>query len=731
MKSFTMRVFALLIISALACTATAEEAQTFTIEVNDGFSPIPRALVKITGVSSSFKARKFTDSEGAATFENLPKEKLAIAISATGFEKFATTIDLASETTSTFEVKLVLPQFSDTVVITTANRREEVLKNVAEPVTVISRAEIESSGAASAKDLLVDQVGSGLQVQNGGGLGHVSINGVSQKGVLMLLNGRRVLGKNGNGEFSLDDIDISNVERIEIVKGAGSALYGSDAIAGVINLITVKPEGKGLSATSSISAGGNEDYRASSSLSYQTDATSAAVNTSYRSFGGYDLIEETRITEGQGENKYYQVGGELEHRFNDRITVRGLFNYNKRDLDDFYREDFMSGTGYFKTTQEITRLTASPEIEFALTDTTVINARYNFSDYYRDEIRDYGTHLDEQLPWQEWNHEGQVTLRHGYEFGDRLQTLQAGYEYRDENMDRENISQPGQEGTFATRNIQVFWAQNEFVLGDMLSVNLGFRYDDYSDFGNEFSPKVSAILGLTDQTRIRASYGHGFRAPNFGELYLDLGFFFKGNPELKPETSDNFTVGISHTGEYISGSVDYFYNDVVDGIVFDLSSFPYTYRNQDEMVVTGINADVSLRLPYGLVPSFAYSFTKREDGNGEDILNYPKHAATIRLAWLSPQYGLSVNLRGKINGEVEYDNGTSRPDYQIWHLNARKNLFTSTAYKVSLFGQVDNLFDESDFFLRDEKGNMSDRDMELWYPRRTFTIGINIDFDGM
>lgn len=712
----------------LATAAHAADTASLIVTVNDVDGIIPKASVVLSSEDNE-TIKRFSNVNGEVVFESLPAGSYSILVSRKGYEKFRETIELTPGESRELAVTLVMPQFSDSITITTANRREEVLKNVAEPVSVITRAEIETSGASNAKELLVDHVGAGVQVENGGGLGHVSINGVSQKGVLMLINGRRILGKNGNGEFSLDDLDINNIERVEVVKGAGSALYGSDAIAGVINLITREPESYGLTVDSRVSAGGNEDYQASSSIGYRSANTTASLTGSYRDYGGYDLLEDTKVTEGQPESEFYQAGADFEHSFNERLTLRGMFNYNQRNVDNFFREDFMRGSGYFETNQEITRVTASPEIEYLLGDSTVINARYNYSDYYREEERTFGTVVDEQQPWQEWVHEGQLTMRHLWNFGGNSQTLQLGYEYRDENMDRENVFQPGMDGNLASRDINVIWGQNEFAVTDAFTVTLGFRYDDYSDFGSEFSPKASAIFRIDESNRVRATYGHGFRAPNFGELYLDLGFFFKGNPDLQPEISDNFTVGWSHTSSRISGSIDYFYNALENGIIFDLSSFPFSYINLDELTVQGFNADVAVKLPYGFVPSASYSYTRRENAEGEEIDNYPSHSATFKLTWNAPQYDLNASIRGIYNGEVTYNNGSSRPSYNIWYLHAEKQVIRSESYGIGLFVNVDNLLDETDFFERDPSGTAIANELLLWFPRRTATIGLTIDFD--
>jgi len=266
-------------------------------------------------------------------------------------------------------------------------------------------------------------------------------------------------------------------------------------------------------------------------------------------------------------------------------------------------------------------------------------------------------------------------------------------------------------------------------LADNLKFSAGFRYDDYSDFGNEWSPKITAMYALNDENRLRFSYGHGFRAPRFGELYLDLGFFFKGNPDLQPETSNNFTFGYAHTSDVIQGSFDVFWNKIKNGITFDLSGFPFTYGNLSDFTAKGFNSAISISLPHGFTPEFSYSYVKREDDEGEAILGFPEHSAFFKLLWFRPQWGMRANIRAQFIDNIPYGDGTERPSYQIWYLKGSKTIFTTETYALNAFVQIDNLFDESDVFTRDAQGNPIPGDLGMWLAPRTFRVGITIDMD--
>lgn len=702
-----------------------------TVKEKDGL--VPGALVIITDVKKSRSIKRLTDAEGVANFPNLAAGDYKLRVQFGGFADHHADLKVV-EGENKLDVNLVLAQFSETITITTANKREELLRQVAEPTTLLERGDIEDAGGRSAKDVLQEQAGAGVIVNTGGGQGHVSINGVSNNGVLILIDGRRMLGKNSLGSVNLEDLDISRFERVEVVKGAGSAIYGSDALAGVINFISKKPMEFGLNNELDFSYGSYNDVKVSDSFSFRKGDFSGIVSGSYRSFDGYDLDESNPLTIGQPESKTYSLSTNLEYLASEKLILRTFVDYNRRDIDKYF---FNGGTSlreeFYNSKREIDHLTFSPEASIMIFDDTMVNFRYTHSRYNREETRVYDNRTEVLDPWQEWNDELSANLNHSWSLGGIDQVFQAGYEFRKERMDRADLIFPDSGTQEAERDINVFWSQNEINILENFKINLGFRYDDYSDFGDEFSPKASAILSLNNEQRVRFSYGHGFRAPRFGELYIDLSPFFVGNQELDPEISDNFTFGYSYTDAMANGSFDFFYNKIKDGITFDFAGLPFgrpiTYKNHSEYAAKGFNTSLAMNLPYGFSPSFSYSFVKRVDDDGQEIFDYPKHTGQFKLAWSNPRYGLRANLRGTLNGEVKYDDGTAQPSHQIWSFNTSKKLYTMNNYSIDIFAQVDNLLDETDIFLRDVNGNPVQGEFQIWLPPRTFMFGVRIDMD--
>lgn len=708
--------------------AVAQNQGTLTVSVSEKGGVIPKAVVVLTSSVSEQTYRRITNERGIAQFPDIPTGEYKLNVTFIGFAAHRQDVTVGSSDQN-IDVTLTLAKFSDTVTITTANRREELLRNVAEPTTVLDAADILDTGARTAKDVLQELAGSGVVVHQGGGQGHVSINGISNKGILILIDGRRWLGRDGTGNVNLDDLDMSQFERIEVVKGAGSALYGSDALGGVINFISRKPEQTGVTNSILFSYGENNDTKFSDTLSFRQNNVRGSVTGSYRSIDSFDLNPDDDQTQGRGDETFYAASGNIAVDATDRITVKGLFDYNRREVENFFFAGATQLGGVYNSQQERTRILFSPEVDIAIADTTLLNVRYDYNKYERNETRVYPVITEVQDPWIEWNNQINATVSHGWNLGERFQTFQAGYEFRNEKMERANLVFPETGANETERDINVFWAQNEFQLTDQFRVTAGFRYDDYSDFGEEFSPKVSAMFAVNDENRLRFSYGHGFRAPSFGELFIDLGFFFKGNPDLEPEISDNFTFGYTYTGSLAVGSVDFFYNKVQNGIIFDLSGFPFTYKNEEEFTVRGLNTEVTFNLPMGLSPTVAYTFKMTEDEDGEELLSFDKHSGFVKLLWSNPRLGTRANIRGQFYDEQQFGNGRFRPRYQLWDFQANKQLFVTGVYNVGVFFQIDNLLDETDIFTRDANDQPIPGELNVWEPGRTFLFGITVDMD--
>jgi outer membrane receptor for ferrienterochelin and colicins len=743
------------LIAALALTAAAGAADgSLSVTVRDNYGVVPHAVVRATSAATGVGQRAVADHEGVARFAALPAGTYEVRAAFPGFADTAEpAVAVAEGGAKSLELVLGVAQLSTSLMVETANRREQLLLDVAEPVTLIEKTQIEDTGARSAKDLLVEQNGSGIQVNAGGGQGYISINGIPNKGVLVLLNGRRYLGKDANGNLNLEELRLANIERIEVVKGAGSALYGSDALGGVVNFITSQPSERGITNSLTLSGGSYDDYRVDDSLSWRGGRGGVSLGGGYRTYDGFDLesctperqastaCKPNPQTIGQPPSTYWNASGTADFEITKKVVARVFGDYQLREVRDY----FFSGATQLASTvydseRDLTRYTLSPEVDFLLSPRTGFNATYTYGKYLRDETRVFVSdgRVVPQAPWREWNQEAKLTARHGWQAFGREHPLQGGYEYRNEKLSRGSLAPatgPGGDNPFGIaekgRDINVLWGQQELNVTSRLKLTAGLRYDDYSDFGHEWSPKAEAVLTLAPEHRLRGSFGHGFRPPYFNELYLNTPPFFVGNPDLVPEVSDGFTGGYTFAGKAAQVSVDGYYTKVKNGIIFfQLTPSLYTYRNIDRYNSKGVNVAASVDLPWGFTPSVAYAYNKRENPEGAEVGGYPNHSGFVKLLWANPRLGLRANLRGQVNGKVPPGaDGTYQPSYDLWSAQVSKRFASLGAYGVNVYAQVDNIFDEGDIFLANPDGTPVQGQFQVWLAPRTFQAGVKLDMD--
>ncbi len=722
--------------------ASADGPGSIVVSITDNYGVLPGTVVRLVSSDGQTTRRAVTDGSGMARFTSLAEGEYTLRASLAGFADAERTGVAVGAVEEKLDLVLTLARFSTTVTVTTANRREELLMDTAEPTTLIDKAQILDTGARNAKDLLSEQAGSGVQVNVGGGQGYVSLNGVSNKGVLVLIDGRRYLGRDANGNFNLEDLPVSGVERIEVVKGAGSAIYGSDAMGGVINFITTRGKNLGFKNTLDLRGGTYDDYSGDDNLTYRADKGGFAATAGYRTYDGFDLepIPEKANpqTIGQPESQWKTFASSGDYRASDKVSFNFVGDYSNRDIDNYYFSGATQlASTVYNSQRGLERYTMTPEVNITPGRNTTINLGYTYGRYNRDETQLYANRPARPVVvvprWTESNDEVKARIMRVWRASGRENPFQLGAEHRKEQLSRSGLTGclPG-EACLKDRDLSVVWAQQELNLTDKFKVTAGFRYDDSSDYGSQTSPKVAAVYSLPQDHRLRASYGKGFRAPYFGELFL-VSFGFQGNPLLKPEKSETFTFGWAHTGSKVEGSVDFFKAKITNGVVFaELSPILYTYDNVSKFDSAGTNVDFAFNLPRGFTPSISYTYTKREDDEGVEIGGFPKHAAFVKLLWSNPRLGLRANVRGNLNGKVPASLGATSytPKYSVWYAQASKKILSKGQYAFNLFVQINNMFDTKNIYNVDLDGNPRvNETLPVWLAPRTYLAGITIDMD--
>ena len=551
-------------------------------------------------------------------------------------------------------------------VTVTASGHAQQLEDAPASISVITREQIEQRYYQDATDALRDIPG---VIITGGGSGDrgndIVIRGMPSQYTLILVDGKPVSTRetrpNGSAGFEQDWLPpLQSIERIEVVRGPMSTLYGSDAIGGVINVITRKVA---------------EEWGGAVQLDtiIQDDSRSGDIQQGNFSLSG-PLLADTL-----GLQVYGRASSRQEDRFVDGFEEKNLKNLNARlsftptDNQDFTleagqtKQDRRSLIGYSapatgcrggctdsdnEYTREVLALSHTGRWDFGTTDSYVQREE---AENLTREMKVTNTSAKTAL----------VTP-----LGDHLLTVGANFEK--EELSDETSNQISNR-TDVDASKWALFAEDEWMLPGNVSVTGGLRLDDDENYGSHVSPRLYGVWGMAPRWTLKGGVSTGFRSPSLREITPDWGQTSRGgdvygNPDLEPETSVNKELGLYfNAGRDLQANVTVFHNDFKDKITRiacpasvcpggpnQFGSDP-TYRvNVDEAVTRGVEAAVSTTLARTLDLTLSYTYTDSEQKSGEykgEPLNQvPKHLASLQADWrvtsrLSPW--LAVRYRGE------------------------------------------------------------------------------------
>jgi outer membrane cobalamin receptor len=486
-------------------------------------------------------------------------------------------------------------------VVVTATRMAEPLSKASASVAVVTAEEIAARGATRLDEVLQDVVGLHV-VSSGpaGSLSSASIRGSEASQVLVLIDGIR-LNSPQYGQFDLNQLPVAlnEIERIEVLRGAASALYGSNALGGVINIITRSPE-----ETPSTQVSWTEGERNTRIVSGSTSRQVGAFR--------YRLGAESQESDGYRKNSDY-----------DQYTINGLFGYSPAEDVDIelsaYHLDYESsipGSEVWPSPnaeQEDKRTVASVKLEAPVGPVKVV-AR-GIYEHHRNDYENPDFFIDETHKIDTYGAELHVEKR-----GDNHTVLLGGDYYRDE-LDSTNIGDEDQEHG-------AVFGQYQTDLMPTLTLLLGLRYDIHSDFDNELSPRAALHAALTDSTRVRLSASKAFRAPTLNDLYWPADFFSKGNPDLDPETAWEYELALDQTlGDRGRVSLAGFLRDAEDLISWQPDEFfVYSPVNVNDARIWGVEVDGKFDLCRFATVGGNYTYLHPKDRDTDEyLLGKPRH----------------------------------------------------------------------------------------------------------
>ena len=653
-------------------------------------------------------------------------------------------------------------------VVVTGSGHHQRLKSTATPIRVLSAQEIREQGISTFDAALTRMMPQASLAPSSMGT-FLRLNGLGNKYILILINGQKLSGDISNS-VGLNRINMARVKRIEILDGAASSLYGSDAIAGVINIITDQPTGSVCSVTNATTIGGHGVLTEAVNLdickngfgsytSFSHDRADSYQNTDLEYVKGSDTKTQRTIAPFFTGYRSHIIGQKFTCTPNRHLALNAGLDYSYKITDrPETREDITGGTDYemrYKGLRwnvgGIYKFTARNSLQ---ADFTVDCFRYGKEYDVATKTNAIGDYVQSKkqrsmegelkaildLPSLWGNNRGTSTTIVGADWRKDYLTASSG-----------NIQQHVY--TLAA------YAQHEQTFLKNLTATVGVRFTHHETFKNNLTPKAT-LMYAPGNFRFRATYSAGYRAPGLDELYYHYLSVNRGKPQiifgnqtLSPEKSNYFSLNAEYRTQQIAVSITGYLNRINDMVVRrDIEvddatlgtlrqEFPemtnaqaaklerYSlYQNSDKGDVKGVQVNVSANILKGfnLSANYVYTYARTKSGEEWNVLERSiRHAATIAANYHHSwgKYGLNVNLNGRLQSKTCYPDYEDAPGYGVWNLHTTHSFdIARWAFLEPSIG-VDNLFDKVD-----SRIDSSVRKYALYSPGRMLVVGLKVKF---
>lgn len=683
-----------------AVRMTKVSGQVVDENTGDG---IPLATISITGLGWG----TVCDMKGYFKVEVPVNQPAELTVRSVGYE--TKTLVLESDVTGNLVVRLKKSLLNLDEVTVTGTRTEKTVAETPVMTRIVPSEVLQRNDFESMIDVLEYNI-PGLRFNTDPRGNNIQVQGLENSYILILVDGER-LSTTPGGPIDFDRLTTANIKKIEVLKGAASALYGSSAMGMVINIITDIPK-RPLEGWAKVRYGKYNDLQLDAGVGMKYKGFYAQTLFNRTSSDGYDLTPET--PESFTENPSHHMTIEEKLGWNNqysRITVKGSLYW-----------------GEVENPWEST----APTHYRSLTKTLQVNAEHAFNDRYKL----YGTYAGDfytrktvydflYLPdsTNAWSHEQTVRLVDEFKPWDNL-VIVKGFEWN--GTKNYNKMQYGKEKTIRDMDDANLFAQADWMITDRLEVIGGFRYTHNSEFGSAFTPKIN-LMYSPGNFKIRAGYSRGFKTPGLTELYSDFNMGSVshniGNPDLKAEHSDYFSVSGEYTwqgrlmltAELYQNTVDNKINsynvDIEDPKPGELGT-ELRYENVKGVRIRGAEATATyypvsallLRTSYAFCDALNKETGLQLSGNSKHAMNWSaslhgkllKHEGAVTLSgrWDSKRISKSRRTETDDSGqEVEVITTRTKPGYTMWKLTAQYTPWTWKYMRLSVTGGVDNLFD--------------------------------------
>ncbi|GLQ31575.1 TonB-dependent receptor domain-containing protein [Litoribrevibacter albus] len=555
--------------------------------------------------------------------------------------------------------------------VVTANRTAVSVDETLSSVTIITREDIERSQARSTEELLRDFAN--VTIKNTGGRGKQSslfLRGTASTHTLFLIDGVKV-GSANNGATAFQNIPVDQIERIEVVKGPRSSLYGSEAAGGVIQIFTRKQSQSGFSPFIRVGAGSDDTQEVALGFGVRNDSASLNATYSYEGTDGIDAYKHYESDDDAFENSSLTVNSDIKLSGKTNLTFNYLQSHTQNEFDDsfgFYpnqqNKDTLRVLG-FGLNNDMTQWWSS-SIQLGRS----WEKSHTFANFKR--LSSFETRRDSFSWINEFTPSDDVSVVVGYDFQDDHSDTTSNFIQNERN------------------NHGVFTQVQMHVSGHDLELN--HRYDDNEQFGSEHTGSLGWGYSFENETRLKASYGTAFVAPSFNYLYHPgFGFCCSGNPDLKPEKSDTLELGINGVLESVNWSITWFRTRIQDLIV---SEEPfYIPENVNQARIQGMEFSANTRFfDWVIRGDLSLLSAKSRNGvyKGNRLINRPTQTLSIMMDRDFGRFSAGASFVAENESYVDQANTVELPGYATVDLRVGYEVIDGLKWQA----KIENLFEK-------------------------------------
>ncbi len=585
-------------------------------------------------------------------------------------------------TAASLDFRLAPVPVSLDAVVVSAARREQRLADAVVTTEIISRSDIERSGSSDVAGALLQHTG--IQIDGGVPTGAgVQLQGFGDERVLVLLDGQPLEGR-VNGNFDISRLPASMVERVEVVKGPQSTLFGSDAMGGVVNIITRSPVGAPSTGALSLTAGSFGRRDANASIAGSEGRFGYVLDGGYRHQDltpGFSGDDYTRSERWNGRARLsFTLSPELSLESSilaindDQRYTTGPTNFQFSDNE---QRGARVGAAWTKGSHRLTPLLYYSRFEHLSRSSATPQPMSDSGSTDRQELTKLDLLYSGELRWA---------------------TIDAGLELKRERLTADRLKDA------KSRSLDAVEPYLQLTIGrGPFSVVPGVRMSWNEEWGRTATPRLAALYRPIPSLAFRASVARGFRAPEFKELYLDYanpqaGYAVHGNPDLRPESSVNTMLGVEWAGHNLYARATGFHNDFDDFIETQMVAGQpgvFSYGNIASGRTDGVELEAGVTAGRARIEGGYAFLSTRDDATGPELLGRARHSGRLSLGY-SAWRGFDASVAGSITGRVPTQRdrdgniSESRRTFPRMDFHARQAVMDG----VSVALNVDNLFDE-------------------------------------